>query len=169
MNLPNIPFMLLVFMTVMPAFLVVTHRNIVHAAVALGLSFLGVAGIYLLLAAPFMAGAQVLIYVGAITVLILFALMLTQQRFMRDLRGGVLQKAASGFICASLFMILWWCSQQGPWKQVAPEEMTPSGEYLNQLSGSLMGVYLLPFEVASVLLLAALVGAIVLAKEERDA
>ncbi|MBM3457012.1 MAG: NADH-quinone oxidoreductase subunit J [Armatimonadetes bacterium] len=161
-------FLGLVVLTIMPAFMVVTARNIVHAAVYLGASFVGVAGLYLLLSAPFLAAAQVLIYVGAITVLILFAIMLTAQRLMREPRHALPARILSGVLSFGLFVLLVWTAQRGPWKQVPEDQRTPSGEYLNQLSGSLLGTYLLPFEIASVLLLAALVGAIILAKEERE-
>ncbi len=164
----NFPFILLVVIISISGFMVVTERNIVHAAVYLGLSFVGVAGMYLLLGSPFMAGAQILIYVGAITVLILFAIMMTAQRFMREPRNALPNRIFSSIVSIALFGLMFWTATRGPWKQVSEAEQTPPGEYLNQLSGALLGPYLLPFEIASVLLLAALVGAIVLAKEERD-
>lgn len=169
MNLPfsalSAPFVILLFVTVTAATQVVTHRNIVHAAVYLGLTFLGVAGIYLLLNAPFLAGAQVLIYVGAITVLILFALMMTQQRLLRVSRSATAYNTMCLVVTGTLFAILWFVCTRTPW----PVQEGPQADYLDQLAQSLLGVYLLPFEIASVLLLVALVGAIVLAKEEREA
>jgi NADH:ubiquinone oxidoreductase subunit 6 (subunit J) len=164
--LSNLPFIILVVVTVTAAVMVVTHRNVVHAAVLLGLSFIGVAGMYLLLDAPFMAGAQVLIYVGAITVLILFALMMTAQRTMREPRNAVPYRLVSGTVSLVLFAMLVWVARQPVWAVEEPAQ--PATEYLDQLSHSLFGTYLLPFEMASVLLLVALVGAIVLAKEERE-
>jgi NADH:ubiquinone oxidoreductase subunit 6 (subunit J) len=159
--------MALVFMTVLSAFMVVTERNIVHAAVYLGLSFIGVAGIYFLLNTPFLAAAQILIYVGAITVLILFALMMTQQRIMREPRNPGPGRILAGVVSLAQFAALVWCAWQGPWY---PETVSGSqgADSLDLLAGALLGPYLLPFEVASVLLLGALVGAIVLAKEERS-
>lgn len=79
-------FVALLFITIVSAVVVVTTRHIVHAAIFLAFSFVGVGGIYLMLEAPFIAASQVLIYAGAITVLILFALMLTAQTVMREPR-----------------------------------------------------------------------------------
>jgi len=166
----NYPFVMLVFVTITSAVMVVSHRNIIHAAVFLGLSFVGVAGMYLLLNAPFLAGAQVLIYVGAITVLILFSLMLTSQRIMREPRNALAYRLLSGAVAGVLFLMLVWTAWQPVWA-VKPEVAleTQNQVYLSQLADGLLGAYLLPFEIASVLLLVALVGAIVLAKEEREA
>ena len=96
-------FILLVLITITTAVVVVTTRKIIHAAVFLGGSFVGVAGIYLLLDAPFIAGAQVLIYVGAITVLILFALMMTAQTVMRETRAERPWKLLAGVVALALF------------------------------------------------------------------
>jgi len=165
-------FVVLLFVTIISAVVVVTTRNIVHAAIFLAFSFVGVAGIYLLLDAPFIAGAQVLIYVGAITVLILFAIMLTAQTVMREPRRTLETKLVAGVVSVVLFAAILapnliragWAVQPGDGRLPAAP-----GPYdtLRLLSQGLLGTYLFPFEVASVLLLAALVGAIVLAKEER--
>ena len=163
----NLPFALLVLVTITAAVVVVTHRNIVHAAIFLGLCFLGVAGMYLLLGAPFLAGAQVLIYVGAITVLILFALMMTSQRLMREPRNALPSRVLAASVSLVLFGILTAVATHGSWFQ--PVERADPRAFLVHLAIGLLGTFLLPFEIASVLLLAALVGAIVLAKEEREA
>lgn len=161
----GIGFMLLVLITVTAAMVVVTTRNIVHAAVLLGASFTGVAGIYLLLDAPFIAGAQVLIYVGAITVLILFALMMTAQTVMRESRADRPWRLLAGVLSLVLFAgVLFPTIRAAEW---APGGDTAGRDTLAYLGSGLLGTYLVAFEVASVLLLVALVGAIVLAKEER--
>jgi NADH-quinone oxidoreductase subunit J len=165
-------FIVLLFVTMISAVVVVTTRNIVHAAVFLAFSFVGVAGIYLLLDAPFIAGAQVLIYVGAITVLILFAIMLTAQTVMREPRRTLETKLVAGVVAVVLFAaVLVPNLTRAVWavpSASAPPPAAPgSYDTLSLLSRGLLGFYLLPFEVASVLLLVALVGAIVLAKEER--
>lgn len=174
----NLAFAILVLVTIVAAFMVVTHRNIVHAAIYLGLCFFGMAGFYLLLDAPFVAGAQVLIYVGAITVLILFAVMMTAQRIMREPRNAAWYRLFAGSVSLVLFAVLVWVASRNVWAQddaLLRQAAEPAARaayggtgYLDQLAQSLLGAYLLPFEVASVLLLAALVGAIVLAKEERE-
>jgi NADH-quinone oxidoreductase subunit J len=165
-------FVVLLFVTIISAVVVVTTRNIVHAAIFLAFSFVGVAGIYLLLDAPFIAGAQVLIYVGAITVLILFAIMLTAQTVMREPRRTLETKLVAGVVSVVLFAaILAPNLIRAGWVVQPDDGRLPAapGPYdtLRLLSQGLLGTYLFPFEVASVLLLAALVGAIVLAKEER--
>src|SRR5262245_46459391 len=96
-------FAVLVLFTIASAVVVVSSRNIVHAALALGFCFFGVAGFYLLLDAPFIAGAQVLIYVGAITVLILFAIMLTARSVVREPRGSLEWKLISGTVALVFF------------------------------------------------------------------
>jgi NADH-quinone oxidoreductase subunit J len=160
----DLSFALLVLVTVTAAIVVVTTRNIIHAAVFLGGSFTGVAGLYLLLDAPFIAGAQVLIYVGAITVLILFALMMTSQVGMRDPRTEWPWKYLAFVVSMALFAtVLMPTILRAKWA-VGSEAARDS---LAALGSGLLGTYLVAFEVASVLLLVALVGAIVLAKEER--
>ena len=164
----NPALVILVLVTITAAMMVVTHRNIVHATVYLGLTFVGVAGLYFLLNSPFLAAAQVLIYVGAVTVLILFALMLTGQRIMREPRNAVPYRVVSAVISLVLFAILVWVARSPVWAKPEPP-VEPRNANLDQLATALLGTYLLPFEIASVLLLVALVGAIVLAKEEREA
>jgi NADH-quinone oxidoreductase subunit J len=160
----NVSFAVLVLFTIASAFVVVTSRNIVHAALALGFCFFGVAGFYLLLDAPFIAGAQVLIYVGAITVLILFAIMLTARSVVREPRGSLEWKLVAGAVSMVFFAgVLLPTLRMVRW----PISAAPLADSLTYLTRGLLQDYLLPFEIASVLLLAALVGAVVLAKEER--
>ena len=164
----NVPFVILVLVTITAAVQVVTHRNIVHATLYLGLTFVGVAGMYFLLNSPFLAAAQVLIYVGAVTVLILFALMLTGQRIMREPRNALPYRVVSAVVALVLFAMLAWVARSPVWARPEPQAEA-SNVNLDQLATALLGTYLLPFEIASVLLLVALIGAIVLAKEEREA
>jgi NADH:ubiquinone oxidoreductase subunit 6 (subunit J) len=160
----SIGFVALVLVTITAAVVVVTTRNIIHAAVFLGGAFTGVAGLYLLLDAPFIAAAQVLIYVGAITVLILFALMMTAQTTLRESATDRPWKLAGGAVALIFFGAVLFPSIRGAvWASAAPGPR----DTLKWLANGLLGTYLVPFEVASVLLLVALVGAIVLAKEER--
>jgi len=159
-------FIVLLLITVISAVVVVTTRHIVHAAVFLAFSFIGVGGIYLLLEAPFIAASQVLIYAGAITVLILFALMLTAQTVMREPRHARETKLAAAVVSMVLFFAVFAPNlTRAGW----PVQPLPTGspDTLRPLAQGLLGSYLFAFEVASVLLLVALVGAVVLAKEER--
>ncbi|MFH1484847.1 MAG: NADH-quinone oxidoreductase subunit J [Chloroflexota bacterium] len=155
-----IAFWVLAIVTVVSALAVVALRNVFHAALFLVLCFVSVAGIYVTLNADFLAAVQVLIYAGAIAVLILFAIMLT-----REVRQGNpsnrLQVPA--FIIAALMLItLVSVFTATPW-QIATE--APPEQTTGPIALSLFAGFALPFEVASVLLVAAIIGAIALVKE----
>ena len=157
-------FFALAAFTVAAALLVVLARNIVHSAVALIFSFCGVAGIYVLLDAEFLAAVQVLIYVGGITVLLLFAIMLTTRIAARaDVFNE--QIGLSAVIVLGITAILVYASLTG----IPAFERPPvSPETTPALGRLLLTTHVLPFEVASILLLAAMVGAIVIARREGE-
>lgn len=169
----QIAFIVLAAITVVSAIMVVTLKNILRSALFLAFAFLGVAGLYVLLNAEFMAAMQVLIYVGAITVLIMFGIVLTQQ-----LMGAKIQQVTrvrTMFIAAPIAGLLFAfltkafikpVSMAGYAFETAPK--AANADTLQQIARLLVQPYVLPFEIASLVLLAALVGAIVLAKEERD-
>lgn len=165
-------FYLIAAFVVIAALSVVIIRNVIHAALALGACFTGVAGIYVLLHAQFLAVAQVLVYVGDVTVLILFALMLTRglnQPTMESWGGP----AAAGVIIGVLTCALLISYLAGAESYFTPSGGTTALQSLGsygivlEFSKQMLTVYLLPFEVASGILLMALVGAIVIAREER--
>jgi NAD(P)H-quinone oxidoreductase subunit 6 len=157
-------FFVLAVFTVAAALLVVLARNIVHSAVALIFSFCGVAGIYVLLDAEFLAAVQVLIYVGGITILLLFAIMLTT-RIASRARVFNEQVGASALVAAGTTAILIYASFAGIQISGQPPPRPETTSALGQL---LLTTHVLPFEVASVLLLAAMVGAIILARREGE-
>ena len=139
----------------------VTAKNVVHAALLLVVSLAMVAGIYLLLAAEFVAWVQVLIYVGAIVVLLLFGLMLTRAPIGREALDNQ-QRAVSAIVALGILAglaVLIWDAFEG-----AQIELTTSSTAA--VGTNLFRSFVLPFEVVSFLLLAALVGAIVLARRE---
>lgn len=145
------------------ALLVVSLRNTMHCALSLMVTLLGVAGIFILLGADFLAAIQVMIYVGGIMVLLIFVVMLTQKVYDRSLsqtneQGGIAFVAAAILVGVAVYAI----AQQG-FAQFPAGEMKETTASLGKL---LMTRYVLPFEVASVLLLAAMVGAIVFTKKE---
>jgi NADH:ubiquinone oxidoreductase subunit 6 (subunit J) len=162
----DITFVLLAVTIVVSGILVVSLRNIFHCALFLILCLFSVAGIYILLDAEFLAAAQVLIYVGAVAILMVFAVMLTT-----DLASGrVVQtthNAAIAFVAAALFGIgsMFLISRTRIWNYAT--EALP-GDNVATVGKFLMTKFMLPFEVVSVLLLAALIGAIVLARRERS-
>ena len=144
---------------------VVLLPNIVYSAFLLCGVFLSMAGLYLLLNASFVAAAQVLVYVGAVNVLILFAIMLVNKKeTLADIPGLAVRKVLSGLVCAGLFGLILRVAFTTPWALPGP---VPVGEDATiRIGEHLFSDYLLPFELASVLLLMAMIGAIVLARRD---
>lgn len=157
-----IAFWILTAATLGSALLVVVVRNIFHAVLALIVSFVSVAGLYIILSADFIAVAQVLIYAGAIAVLMLFALMLTPRQ-SRDNAGNFLQIPALGLsIVVGGLVVL--AAVSTDWQTI---EDDGGFETTSQAIGeALIDKWVLPFEVAAVLLLVAMVGAILLVRED---
>jgi len=144
---------------------VVLLPNIVYSAFLLGGVFLSVAGLYLLLNASFVAAAQVLVYVGAVNVLILFAIMLVNKKEnLAAIPGLALRRVLSGAVCGGLLLLLIRVAVATPWPLSG---QAPVGEDATiRIGEHLFSDYLLPFELASVLLLMAMIGAIVLARRD---
>jgi NADH-quinone oxidoreductase subunit J len=155
-------FIIFSLVTLGAALAVVTSKNLFHSALFLILSFVGVASFYVLLEAPFLAAVQVLVYVGAIAILIVFAIMLTRRLMAKDLVQRNAQWGWSALGAVLLFVALGLILLQVNWPVV--EAAVPE-ETISILGQDLMGTYLVPFEVASVLLLVALVGSIIIARE----
>jgi NADH-quinone oxidoreductase subunit J len=158
-----VAFWILAIVTVLAALLVVTLRNVFHASLALILCFISVAGLFITLSADFLAAVQILVYVGAIGVVIILAIMLT-----RDVQTGSPSNALKipAFIIAALFLgavIYAMTSTSWPVTAVPPAQPTTAA-----LGGKLFGTggFILPLEIAPVLLLAAILGAIVLVREK---
>lgn len=142
---------------------VVLLRNMVQSALCLGLVLLMVGGLYLNLQADLLAGFQVLIYVGAVVTLILIGIMLIQNIAARYI-VQTNQRWGPGALVASLTgALLIWVVRSTTWPIY--ERSIDYAVQLKQLSLALLDTYLLPFEVASVLLLVALIGAIVIAQQ----
>jgi NADH-quinone oxidoreductase subunit J len=158
----TVVFIIFSLITLGAALAVVTSKNLFHSALFLILSFVGVAGFYVLLEAPFLAAVQVLVYVGAIAILIVFAIMLTRRLMAKDLVQRNAQWVISGLVALLLFAVLGLVLRRVDWPVV--EAAVPE-ETISILGQDLMGTYLVPFEVASVLLLVALVGSIIIARE----
>ena len=140
----------------------VATRNVVHASLALLLSLLAVAGIYLILFAEFLAIVQVLIYGGAITIVLLFAIMLTRTAEyprITDNRQWPLAAAAAVATLAVLAGSFWTNAAVGT---------EPHSPALTDLANSLFTRWAIPFEVASLVLLVALIGAIIIARENEE-
>ncbi|MEA3349414.1 MAG: NADH-quinone oxidoreductase subunit J [Chloroflexota bacterium] len=158
-----IVFIICSLITLGAAAAVVTSKNLFHSALYLMLSFVGVAGLYVLLEAPFLAAVQILVYVGAIAVLIVFAIMLTRRLMAKDLVQRNAQWAWSALGAVLLFAVLSVILLRVNWPVV--DAVVPD-ETITILGQDLMGTYMLPFEVASVLLLVALVGSVIIARDK---
>jgi NADH-quinone oxidoreductase subunit J len=152
-------------LTVGSAAVVVLSRTLIYSAFALLFTFFGVAGLYVLLGADFLAATQLLIYVGGILVLLLFGVMLTHKIYDLDLRTEATQILPGGIVAAGLFVILAATAVRTEWMGVARTPAPTTAE----IGRLFLGEYLLPFEAASVLLLVALVGAAMIVRRRRDA
>ena len=150
-----------------PALAVVLSDNLFHAGLSLIVSFLGISAIYVMLSAPFVAGMQVLVYAGAIAVLLLFAFMLTHD-IMKPLRKATKgQQVSSLLACVLLAGAMGRVLVASGWLTLTP--IDNDGASLTELGLAYLTRYLVPFELISLLLLMTLIGAVVIArKEERD-
>jgi NADH-quinone oxidoreductase subunit J len=159
---PVIIFGIVSLVTLGAALAVVTNKNILHSAFYLILAFVGVASVYVLLEAPFIAVVQVLVYIGAIAILIIFAIMLTRRLMSKDLIQMNTQWGWAAFGAFALFIVLGWIVYSVNWPimdQAVPEDT------ITILGQELLSTYVIPFEIASVLLVTALVGAILIGRE----
>jgi NADH-quinone oxidoreductase subunit J len=174
MSVEQVLFYIFAAIAVMSAIFVITLKNVVHSAVALAATLLSVAGIFLTLRAEFLAGVQVIVYVGGILVLFIFVIMLisveravAERQFNRQWLVALI---TSLLLIGQLAFVVW----RGKDSLVVPEA-EPAQSVLgvtgnSQLVGeTLYGQYLLPFEIASVLLLVAIVGSVALAKRKTQA
>lgn len=151
------------------AILMLSVRNIVRAVLAMILSFSGIAGLYLVLEAEFLAAIQVLIYVGAVAVLFLFAIMLTQRVADPNRPANNNQAWLAFTVAVGMFGILSAVLAPLKWPNLPAMPSMPNSNEpvasVTNLGAQLLGAYAIPFEVASVVLLVALLGAIILARE----
>jgi NADH-quinone oxidoreductase subunit J len=161
------PFFFYLFAAIMliGGILVITQKNAVHSALALIVLLLAQASIYLMLYAPFVAGAQIILYAGGIMVLFLFVIMLVSiERSMKERQFnsqwvvGIVAATALG----GLFIAVYWKG-----KNIFPDHVLPVVENDNtqKVATLLYGQYMFAFEIASLLLLVAIIGAVVMAKK----
>jgi NADH:ubiquinone oxidoreductase subunit 6 (subunit J) len=164
----TILFLILTAITLGGALGVVSSRNILHAALFLVLALAGVVGYYVLLNAGFLAAVQLLIYIGAIAILILFAIMLSHGIMARRQSQRNEQWWMAAAVTLLIFVVLAVVLWQVQWPVADTTALAAPNTSLSQLGQDLMGPYMIPFEVASVLLLVALVGAVILARETTE-
>jgi len=173
----TVAFWIVAAVIIMGAFLAVTLRNLIHCVLSLVLFFLGIAVMFFLLRAEFLGAVQILIYVGAVGVLFLFAIMLTHRVFGEP---GVRQTAANWWLRLLVAAVVF----GGLFLSIGAQTFPPAGTVegtavetraagaemtadTRTLGEAIMSPYLLPFEVVSVLLTAGMIGAIVIAMEEK--
>ena len=150
-------------LTLISSTIVVLSRNIIRAAFSLLFSFFGVGLLYALLSADFLAVVQLMLYVGGILVLILFAIMLTNRVESVGEAHQSYRRGPAFLLCGSLFAGLVFLALQVPWKPGPSTAFVPTTRTIGE---ALLGPYLLPFEAVSVLLLVGLIGAVVVARKE---
>lgn len=159
----DIAFWFIVLLTIGSALTVVLNEKLIYSAIALLFTLFGVAALYVFLWADFLAGVQVVIYVGGILVLIIFGIMLTNRITSVNISHTSVQRGIGGIAVVGILFVLGVMILNTPWHQtefVEPVQTTAS------IGTLLMMEYLLPFEVASLLLLAALMGAAMLSRRE---
>jgi len=159
----SLAFYLLAFVIIVSALAVVSLRNIFHCALFLILCLFSVAGIYVLLYAEFIAVIQVLLYVGAVAILMIFAIMLTSKLAGRHVAMSNEQTFIGAFLALILMAGLLYSFTDTFFRQSTAEPLQETTFAIGRL---LMTEFVLPFELVSVLLLAALIGAIVIARRE---
>ena len=161
-----VSFGILAVMMIGTALGVVLLSNIVHSAFLLAGVFLSISGLYILLNGDFVAAAQILIYVGAVNVLILFAIMLVNKREdFSKIPGRWIRNVSTAVVCFGLFALLSTMVLVTPWSENTASPAVISNTVV-EIGKHFFSDFLLPFELASVLLLMAMVGAIILARRD---
>jgi NADH:ubiquinone oxidoreductase subunit 6 (subunit J) len=164
LDISSVLFVLLAVGVVGAGLAVVTLRNIIHSAIAMMVCFGSLAGMYALLGAPIVAAAQVLIYLGAISVLIIFAIMLTQAGDANLPAPFHRQVPLAAVVALAVVGLTGWAVVQTEWTAAA-QAVSAGAE---SIAVVLFTDYALPFEVVSLLLLAAIIGAIFLARRPEE-
>lgn len=183
MTIMQILFIIISLITLVSGWIVVSNRNIFHAALAMMTSFLGVAGLYVLLEAGFLAAAQLLVYIGAISILVIFAIMMTRRMMQTTetpYNNQWIWSGVAAILLLALILVVFWPIYVNPSDpQLAAIYALPGAPDLDPtlLEGMVVNLgqllvnadaLVIPFEIASVLLLAALIGSIVIARPERE-
>jgi NADH-quinone oxidoreductase subunit J len=163
--LAQIVFYFFAALTVGSAAVVVFARSLIRSAFALLFTFFGVAALYAFLGADFLAATQMVIYVGGILVLLLFGVMLTHKLYDLNLKGETFQVFPALVAVLVIFAALVFFMLQTHWFNGGPSAEVPTTAAIGEL---LMRDYILPFEVASILLLVALIGAAMIVRRRSE-
>ena len=159
-------FMIFAILTVAGAVAALSLRNLVHSVLALTLAFAGLAAMYLLLGAQFIGLAQVLVYVGAVAILIVFAVLLTRDAGATPQSIISSSRIGSGTVVLAVFGILAWAIRHSTTSQraILPQPETS----IQEIGNALMLRFALPFEIIGLLLTVALIGAVTIAMREKE-
>ena len=163
MPLEALIFYLLAALTIGSALVVAFSHNLVHSAFSLLGAFMGVAGLYAMLAADFVAVIQVMVYIGGILVLIIFAVMLTHRISDVDVSNRAVGRIPAALLIGVVGVVMGVCIGSAEWAQHAEIAASPTTFGIGE---AFLGPYILPFELASVVLLVALIGAVVVSRKE---
>ncbi|MFY0544215.1 NADH-quinone oxidoreductase subunit J [Brevibacillus sp. H7] len=162
-----VAFFILSLLTIGGAVFMISFTRVVHMVISLGITFLSIAGLFVLLEAEFVAVSQVLVYSGAISILMLFGIMLTKHDASDEGTGRSWKNTFSLIFVAALFLVIFWGIQNTAWPGVT-ESAEAGVSNVKQIGLEVFTHFVIPFELVSVLLLVALVGAIIMAKKEGD-
>jgi len=159
-------FYIFALMTITGGWIVIYSRNLIYSAFSLLITFVGLAGLYGLLMADFIAATQILIYAGGVLILLLFGIMLTARKTSIEITQSNLPRLPGAIISSLIFLLLMVVIFSEPnWNSATNPGVRETVPMIGKL---LMTKYLIPFELASILLLAALIGSVFIARREES-
>lgn len=159
-------FYIFAVMSVVGGWVVIYSKNLVYSAFSLLLTFVGIAGLYGLLMADFIAAIQILIYAGGVLILVLFGVMLTARKSSIEITQSNLPRLPGAIISGLVFLLLMLVIfREQSWNSESNQGVNETVTVIGTL---LMTKYLIPFELASILLLAALIGSVFIARKEES-
>lgn len=164
-NGENIAFLILAICVISGAILMLSFSKVVHMVISAGASFLGLGGLFILLQAEFVAFVQILVYAGSITILMIFGIMMTRQDQQQQQQQPKIHRTIALVGVLGFFGVLFYAIQQAAFPM---EEASYVEENVGTIGEQLFTMHVIPFELVSVLLTVALIGAIVIAKREED-
>ena len=163
LGLTDALFYLFAAMTFAGAATVALSKNILHSALGLLAALMGTGSLYVFLSADFLAVTQLLVYIGGVLVLILFAVMLTNRITEVKISNASLGLVGGGALLVATVPVLVFVAIATPWATIVPAELAPT---TREIGNAFLTRWLLPFELASLVLLATLIGAVVIARKE---
>ncbi len=164
-ELTTILFYIFALITVGFAIIVVSTKNVMYSAISLFMSLFGIAALFLLLRADFLALTQIMVYIGGILVLLIFGIMLTTKITDAEIRTSNLSYIPAAFFTTGIFVILIFVLYFTKWKQKTPIQ---NEETISQIGKAFLSTHVLPFEIASIVLLVALIGAIMFSRKNKS-